>query len=139
MGLERLAEDAFDSCLPLLMVQPEALGGDVRELGRSGDADEQHLVILDDLVGEVLQDANVLGSLPSTYDVVSPLDARRVVDRRGRRVGETHTLEELAEAQDLSFRRRNSIVLLHCRRQSSSLLHLGFPLDWSLVLKHQVS
>jgi hypothetical protein len=43
-------------------------------------------------VGEVLPspDGNVLGSLPSAYDVVTPLDARRVafVDRRGRRLGE---------------------------------------------------
>ncbi len=52
LRLERLAEDAFDACLLLQVV--EALGEDIRELGRRGDADEQHLAILDDLVGEVL-------------------------------------------------------------------------------------
>ena len=84
-------------------------GEDVRELGRSGDADEQHLAIqvLDDLVGKVLPNVDVLGSLPSADDVVTPLDARRVVfvDRRGRRLDESHTLEELAEVQNLACRR----------------------------------
>jgi hypothetical protein len=43
----------------------------------------------------------------SADDVVTSLDARRVVfvDRRGRRLGVPHTLEELAEAQDLGSRR----------------------------------
>ncbi len=109
----------------------QALGEDIRELGRRGDADEQHLAILKNLVGEVLADVDVLGSLPS-------LDARRVVlvdrDLRGRRLGEPHTLEELAEVQNLASRRRSSIVLRLCRRQSRSLLHLGFPHDRSLVV-----
>ncbi len=64
----------------------QALGEDIRELGRRGDANEQHLAILDDLVGDVLPDVDVpvLGSLPSTDDVVTP---RRVVfvGRRARR------------------------------------------------------
>ncbi len=34
----------------------EALGEDIRELGHHGDADEQHLAILNNLVGEVLPD-----------------------------------------------------------------------------------
>ena len=67
----------------------EALGEDIRELGHSGDTDEEHLAILNNLVGEVLPDVDVLGSgsLPSADDVVTPLDARRVVvvDQRGRR------------------------------------------------------
>jgi hypothetical protein len=37
--------------------------------------DEPHLAHLDDFVGEVLPDVNVLGSLTSTDDVVTPLDA----------------------------------------------------------------
>ena len=84
----------------------QALGEDIRELGRRGDADEQHLAILNDLVGEVLPDVDVLGSLPATDDVVTPLVSRRLVfvDRRGRRLGESHTLEELAEVQDLASR-----------------------------------
>ena len=56
---ERLAEDPFDACLPLRVVQ--ALGEDMRELGRRGDADEQHLAILNNLVGEVLPNVDVLG------------------------------------------------------------------------------
>ena len=65
------------------------------------------LAILNNLVSEVLPDVDVLGSLPSADDVVSPLDALRVVfvDRRGRRLDESYTLEELAEVQDLAFRR----------------------------------
>ena len=71
----------------------------------------QHLAILNDLVREVLPNVDVLGSLPSADDVVTPLDAHRdcdrvvFVDRRGRRLGESHTLEELAEAQNLACRR----------------------------------
>ena len=63
--------------------------------------------VLIDLVGEVLPNVDVLSSLPSTDDVVAPLDARRFVfvDRRGRRLDESHTLEELAEVQDLACRR----------------------------------
>ena len=43
-------------------------------------------------------------SVPTRTDVATvgtPLDERRVVfvDRRGRRLGEPHTLEELAEVQ----------------------------------------
>ena len=85
----------------------QALGKDIRELGRRGDADEQHLAILNNLMGEVLPNVDVLDSLPSADDVVTPLDARRVVfvDGRGRRLDESHTLEELAEVQDLACRR----------------------------------
>ena len=74
---ELLAEDTFDACLPLRVVQ--ALGEDICELGRLGDADEQDLSMLNDLVGEVLPDVDVLGSLPSADDVVTPLDVRRIV------------------------------------------------------------
>ncbi len=77
MKFERPAEDAFDACLPLLVVQ--ALGEDIRELGRCGDADDQHLAILNDLVGEALPDVDVLGSLPSADDVVTPHDWSLVV------------------------------------------------------------
>ena len=60
--------------------------------------------ILNDLVGEVLPDVDVLGSLPSADDVVTALDARCVVflDRRGRRLGESHMRKELADVQDLA-------------------------------------
>ncbi len=45
----------------------------------SGPEQAAHLAILDELVGEVLPDVNVLGALPSTDDVDFPLDARLVV------------------------------------------------------------
>ena len=45
---------------------------------RSGP-DEPHLTVLDDLVGEVLPDVNVLGTFTAADDVVTPLDARGVV------------------------------------------------------------
>ena len=43
----------------------EALGEDIRELGRRGDADEQHLAILNNLVGEVPPDVDVRGPFAS--------------------------------------------------------------------------
>ncbi len=54
------AEDAFNACLPLQVV--EALGEDIRELGHREDANEQRLAILNNFVGEVLLDVDVLGS-----------------------------------------------------------------------------
>ena len=38
-----------------------------------------HLTILDDFAGEVLPDVDVLGTFPSTDDIVTPLDARGAV------------------------------------------------------------
>ena len=46
---------------------------------RSRHPDQQHLSILDDLVGEVLPDVNVLGALTAADDVGAPFDTRRVV------------------------------------------------------------
>ena len=57
----------------------ESLGQDVRHLSRGRDLDEPHLTILDDLVGEVLPDVDVLGTFPSADDDVAPLDACSVV------------------------------------------------------------
>jgi hypothetical protein len=68
----RLAEDTQHTCLPLRIV--EALGEDIRQLGRRSDLNEPHLAILDYLVGEVLPDVNVLGSLTSANEVDTPLD-----------------------------------------------------------------
>ncbi len=110
--------------MPATVWVVQALGEDIRELGRRGDADEQHLAIPDDVVGEVLSDVDVLGSL-TTCDAVTPLDPRRVVleDGRGRRAGESHTLEEPVEVQNLASRRRSRKVLRLCGRQSRCLLH----------------
>jgi hypothetical protein len=96
-----------------------------------------HIAILDDFVGEVLPDVNVLGSLSSTDDVVSPLDARRVVlvHGQGDSLSESQPLEEVAEVQDIHSCSQRRVVLQLCRRQSSSLLHLGPPHDssWGLI------
>jgi hypothetical protein len=85
----------------------QALSGDVRDLGRRGDADEQHLSISpfcmtsESWAPEALPDVDLLGSLPSADDVVvaTPLDVRRVVVIQGcwRRMNESFPLEELAE------------------------------------------
>ncbi len=68
----------------------QALGEYISELGSRGHADEQHLACLNNLVGEVLPDVDVLGSLPPADDVVTLLDDHCVVfvDLRGRRLGE---------------------------------------------------
>ena len=54
---------------------------------------------------QVPPNVHVLASLPAADDVVTPLDTRRLVlaDRRGRRLGESHRLEELGEVQHLSL------------------------------------
>ncbi len=104
---------------------------------RSGDVVELHLAILDDLVSKVLPGVDVLGSLPSTNDIVTPLDARRVifVDRRWRRLGEPHTLEVLAEVQDLASRRgrQNRVVIRLCRRQCGAFCILDFHMIRALL------
>ena len=48
----------------------ESLDQDVRHLSRGRDLDEPHLTILDDLVGEVLPDVDVLGTFPAADDVL---------------------------------------------------------------------
>ena len=83
--LEKLAEDALHACLPLLVTVVKALRKDFCELGRSRDANESHLAILDDLVGGVLRDIHLLGTPPSADDAVAPLDAHGVVLDHGRR------------------------------------------------------
>jgi hypothetical protein len=57
------------------------------------------ILILDDFVGEVLPNVNVLGAPPTTNDVVSPLDARRVVLVHWCRklLGKAELFKELAE------------------------------------------
>ena len=65
-----------------------------------------HLTILDDLVGEVLPDVDVLqvGTFSSADDVVTPLDARGVVlVYRGRLLLlESETVQKRPEIQDLA-------------------------------------
>ena len=63
------------------------------------DPNKPHFTILDDLVSEVLPDVNVLDALPSTDDVVSPLDACCVVLVHWcrRLLGEAELVKGLAE------------------------------------------
>ncbi len=49
------------------------------------DAVEPHFTVLNDFMGEVLPDVNMLGSFMSANDVVPPIDARDVLlDNKGR-------------------------------------------------------
>ncbi len=76
------------------------------------DADQLHMTILDHLMSEVLPDVDVLCTLSTTSDVVSPLNARVVVlvhKSRGR-LSEAHVLEKMMKVQILRRRRRCKIV-----------------------------
>ncbi len=87
---------------------------------------EPHIAVLDDLVGEVLPDVNMLGSLASNNDVVSPLDARGVVLEHlgGVLLSEAESLKEVSEIQDVHACCRCQVVLCLCCREDSGLLHL---------------
>ena len=96
-GCHLLTQDACNACQVLREVQ--RLGQDVRQLRRSRDADKLHVAILDDLMGEVFPDVNVLGALPAADDIVPPFDTRCVVlvHRSRLRLCKTHALEEAAK------------------------------------------
>ncbi len=65
--------------------------------------DEQHSAILNDFVGEVLPNVNVLSSFPSADDVVAPFYARCVVFvYRGRHLLESKTVQKSPEVQNLT-------------------------------------
>ena len=72
-----LAQDASDAHLPLRKVQ--RLGQNIRQLEGGSDVDQLHVAILDHFMREVLPNVDMLGSLPTADDVVTPLDARGVV------------------------------------------------------------
>ena len=103
-GCHPLTQDACNARQELLEVQ--RLGQDVRQLRRSQDADKLHVAILNDLMGKVSPDVNVIGALPAADDIVPPLTlfppCRVVLVHRGRlRLGKTHTLEEVAKVEYL--------------------------------------
>ena len=54
--------------------QLDSLGHNIRELSSGCDLLKDHVSILDGLMGEVLANVNVLGSLTAADDVVSPLN-----------------------------------------------------------------
>ena len=76
-GCHLLTQDTRDARQELREVQ--RLGQDVRQLGRSRDADKLHVAILNDLMGKVFSDVNVLGTLPAADDIVPPFDTCSVV------------------------------------------------------------
>ena len=57
----------------------KSLGKDIGQLVLRRHLDEPHLAVLNDLVGEVLPNVDMLGSLTAADDVVAPFNARRVV------------------------------------------------------------
>ena len=62
-----------------LLWQLDSLGHNIRELRSRCDLRKDHVSIPDGLMGEVLANVNVLGSLMAADDAVSPLNAGRVV------------------------------------------------------------
>ena len=74
----------------------------------SRQPDQPHFNILDDFVGEVLPDVNVLGSLTAADDVVDPFNTRRfvLVDRGSLLLPDATSAQMCAEVQDLASRRR---------------------------------
>ena len=55
------------------------LGQDVRKLRRRQDADKLHVAFMNDLMGKVFPDVNVLGALPTADDIVPPFDASNTI------------------------------------------------------------
>ena len=86
----------------------QSLGQDIGQLGRCLDLDQPHLTILNDFVGEVLPDIDVLGTFPSADDVVTPLHARGVVlvYRSRPLLRESETVQKISEIQDLAASQR---------------------------------
>ena len=115
-GCHLLTQDACDARQVLREVQ--RLGQDIRQLRRSRDADKLHVAILDDLMGKVFPDVNVLGSLAAADDIVPPFDTCSVVlVYWGQlRLCKTRTLEEVAKVECLRSRRGRRVVLRFGRR-----------------------
>ena len=115
-GCHLLTQDSCDARQVLREVQ--RLGQDVRQLRRSRDADKLHVAILDDLMGEVFPDVNVLGAFPSANDIAPPFDTCRIilVHRSWLRLRKTHALEDVAKVKYFRSRRRRRVVLRFGRR-----------------------
>jgi hypothetical protein len=108
-GNNLLAQDSRDARLPLREVQ--RLGQDVRQLLGGSDANQRHMAILDHLMSKVLPVVDVLRTLSTTNDVISPLNACGVVliHRSRGRSGEAHVLAEMTKVQNLRRRRRRRV------------------------------
>jgi hypothetical protein len=115
-GCHLLTQDACDTRQVLREVQ--RLGQDVCQLRSSRDADMLHVAILDDLMGEVFPDVNVLGAPPAADDIVPPFNTCRIVlvHRGWLRLRKTHEFEEVAKVKYFRIRRRRLVVLRFGRR-----------------------
>ena len=80
------------------------VGKDIGELVLRHYLDELHLAILDDFVGEVPPDVDVLGSLTAADDIVAPFNTRRVVlvDRDRLSLPESESAQKVSEVQDVT-------------------------------------
>ena len=63
----------------VLAEDARALRKDISQLVLRLHLDQPHFSILDDLMGEMPTDVNVLGPLTAANDVVTPFNTRRVV------------------------------------------------------------
>ena len=116
----------------------KSLGKDIGQLVLRRHLDEPHLAVLNDLVGEVLPNVDVLGSLTAADDVVAPFNTRRVVlvDRGRFPLPESESAQKVSEVQDLTARSRCRVVLGLRSRERRRLLHLRLPHDRRLVVQH---
>ncbi len=115
-GYHLLTQDACDE--RQLLREVHRLGQDVLQLRRSRDADKLHVAILDDLMGELFPDVNVLGALPAADEIVPPFDTCRIVlvHRGWLRLSKTHAFDEVAKVKYFRSRRRRRVVLRFGRR-----------------------
>ena len=79
MSRKYLRLTSYPTAHPRILVLEEDVVPWFGQLVLRRHLDQQHFSILDDFVGEVLPDVNVLGSLTAADDVVTPLNTRRVV------------------------------------------------------------
>ncbi len=71
------------------------------------------MAILDDLIGKVFPDVNVLGAFPSANDIVLPFDTCCIilVHPSWLRLRKTHALEEVVKVKYFRSSHRRRVVL----------------------------
>ena len=79
----------------------KSLGKDIGQLVLCRHLDGPHLAVLDHLVGEVLPDVDVLGSLTTADDVVAPFNTRRgvLVDRGNFPLPESKSAQKVCQVE----------------------------------------
>ena len=95
-------------------------------------------MLLDHLVGEVLPNVDVLGSLTAADDVIAPFNTRSVVlvDRGRFPLPESKSAQKVPEVHDLTVHSRCRVVLRLRSRERRRLLHLRLPHNRRLVVQH---